>query len=129
VNDVPRPRRHQDLVAWQRSIALVRSIYALTDFLPDTERFGLTAQLRRAAISVPSNIAEGAALQSRKEFLRHLHIARGSLSEIETQLLLCRELGFVSEASGVGVDGEVSDLFRLLGALINSLKRPAHGDP
>ena len=114
------PRRHHDLIAWQRAVDLVKAVYKLAESLPDSERFGLVSQMRRAAVSVPSNIAEGAARHSSKEFLQSLYIARGSLAEIETQLVLCRELGFVIDVSAL--DQLISELFSILSGLIRSLQ-------
>jgi four helix bundle protein len=85
---------HRDLLVWQESISLVKEIYAVTRSLPDDEKFGLTSQMRRAAVSVPSNIAEGAARGSQREFAQFLVIARGSLSELETQLIIAKELNY-----------------------------------
>ncbi|HVY05718.1 MAG TPA: four helix bundle protein [Burkholderiales bacterium] len=85
-----------------------------------SEKFGLTAQLRRAAVSVPSNVAEGAARRSSKEFVQSLYIARGFLAEIETQLTLCRELGYID--GDPVLDQEVSEIFLILGGLIRSLQ-------
>jgi len=107
-------------VAWQRAIELVKTIYLLTDSLPDSEKFGLMSQMRRAAVSVPSNIAEGAARRSTKEFVQSLYVARGSLAEIETQLTICRELGYVKDT--VPVDRALSEVFSILGGLIRSLQ-------
>jgi four helix bundle protein len=114
------PRRHHDLVVWQRAIELVKIIYRLTETLPEAERFGLTAQMRRAAVSVPSNIAEGAARRSSKEFMQSLYVARGSLAEIETQLTICRELGFCKDAAQL--DQALTEVLALLGGLIRSLQ-------
>lgn len=114
-------RKHRDLLAWQQAIALVAVVYLLTNSFPDSERFGLVAQMRRAAVSVPSNIAEGAARHSRKEFLHFLGIARGSLSELDTQLVIARELSFTHEVDEL--EAAISNLFGLLNGLINSLKR------
>lgn len=113
-------RRHTELLAWQRAIQLVKEVYRLTANFPDAERFGLTAQMRRAAISVPSNIAEGAARNGKAEFLHFLGIARGSLSELDTQLVIARELGYCQ--TDQAVNQCVDDVFGLLGGLINSLK-------
>jgi four helix bundle protein len=114
------PRRHHDLVAWQRAVDLVKAVYRITATLPDSERFGLVSQMRRAAVSIPSNIAEGAARHSSKEFLQSLYIARGSLAEIETQVVLCRELGFINDVSVP--DQLISELFSILSGLIRSLQ-------
>src|SRR5688572_6107760 len=78
-------RTHRDLIAWQRGMTLSKEIYTATRAMPEDERFGLTNQMRRAAVSVPSNIAEGYALETRKSYLRHLRISRGSLAELSTQ--------------------------------------------
>lgn len=88
-------RGHHRLEAWKRSRELVLSIYTLTQNFPKEEMFGLTSQMRRAAVSVPSNIAEGAARAGQKEFAQFLNVARGSLSELETQLLISSDLGYI----------------------------------
>lgn len=113
-------RAHHGLEVYERSIRLVKSIYALSTQLPADEKFGLTSQLRRAAVSIPSNIAEGAARGSDKEFIRFLYVARGSLSEIETQLRIAAELGFITPDTNLATN--IDQLFAKLGALINSLK-------
>jgi len=96
---------------------LVRRVYELSATFPDDERFGLTAQMRRCAISVPSNIAEGAARASAREFTRFLMVARGSLSELDTQLRIAHDLGF-AETSGVLDD--VDSIFAMLAGLVRS---------
>ena len=88
-------RKHHDLKAWQEAMQLVKDFYAVTTSFPKEESYGLTSQIRRAAVSIPSNIAEGAARTGTKEFLRSLSIARGSLSELETQIILAEELNFM----------------------------------
>jgi four helix bundle protein len=108
------------LEAWRRGIGFVRSVYEVTEGFPDAEKFGLTSQLRRAAVSVPSNIAEGAGRDSRKEFLRFLAQARGSLCEVETQLLIAWELSYVRDLEDLFED--MNELFALVGGLINSLR-------
>ncbi len=85
-------RTHRDLIAWQRGISLSKAIYLATRRMPVSEQFGLTSQMRRAVVSVPSNIAEGYALESRLAYLRHLRIARGSLAELSTQWELAVDL-------------------------------------
>ncbi|HSE11459.1 MAG TPA: four helix bundle protein [Rudaea sp.] len=89
--------RYRDLVAWQRAMELVAKIYLTTALLPQDERFGLTSQLRRAAVSIPSALAEGHARSSTKEFVRYISIAMGSLAELETQLLICTKLQLLAE--------------------------------
>ncbi|NUQ81505.1 MAG: four helix bundle protein [Bacteroidetes bacterium] len=88
---------HTDLEVWKRSIELVTSVYKLTEQIPSDERFGLTGQIRRAAVSVPSNIAEGAGRLHRKELVQFLNISTGSLSELETLLIIARNLGFINQ--------------------------------
>jgi len=85
-------KRHRKLSVWQKAIELTEHIYMFTQLLPDDERFGLTSQMRRCSVSIPSNIAEGASRHSDKEFLRFLNISKGSLAELETQLILCSRL-------------------------------------
>ena len=89
-------KRYQDLVAWQKGIDFVREVYEMTSTFPQEEMFGLKSQMRRASVSVPSNIAEGQARFSPKEFHRFLSIARGSLVEIETQILIAQNLGYLA---------------------------------
>jgi len=89
---------YKDLKVWQKGIELVKAVYLLCELLPDSEKFGLTSQIKRCSISVPSNIAEGWGRASSKNLSNFLKIARGSLLELETQLYLCKELGFVRES-------------------------------
>jgi four helix bundle protein len=112
-------RPHENLVVWRESMALVKSVYAVTRSFPKEELFGLTSQMRRAAVSIPSNIAEGAARSSRREFAQFLNVAKGSLSELETQLLISADLGFMPRNH---------DLFRLVeyvARLLTGLHRKA----
>ena len=88
---------HKDLEAWKKSMDLVVSVYQITKLFPDSEKFGLTSQMRRAAVSIPSNIAEGAARKGNKELIQFLHIAIGSLSELETQYLIAIRLEFIKK--------------------------------
>ncbi len=90
-------RNYRDLVVWQKSMDLVEEVYRLSKLLPKEEIFGLTNQLRRAAFSIPSNIAEGNARNSQKEYARFLSIARGSKAETETQLEICVRIGYFNE--------------------------------
>lgn len=113
-------RKHHDLQAWQLAIQMVKDVYALTANFPPSETYGLAQQMRRSAVSVPSNIAEGAARNSTKEFLHFLGIARGSLSELETQIVIAREIGYLSDHAPLA--RQIDDVFGLLGGLINSLK-------
>ena len=112
-------RMHKDLDVWQKSVALVEKIYVLTGAFPKEEIYGLTNQMRRAAVSIPSNIAEGAARQGDKEFANFLHIALGSLSELETQLIIANNLGFFSDTN---IFPELETVRKLLIGLIRHVK-------
>lgn len=116
---------YRDLIAWQKAMQLVTNIYQSTQEFPKEERYGLTNQLRRAAVSVPSNIAEGQARFSQKEFKHFLSQARGSLVEIETQLLISKSLGYLSETSTRVLMDAASELGRILNGLIASIKTAA----
>lgn len=113
-------QNYRDLVVWQRAMDLAHDVYKLTaSFLPD-ERFGLTAQLRRAAVSIPSNIAEGQGRSSKVEFVRFLRIAYGSLREVETQLMLSIRCRLATDDSVRPVLDLCSEVGRLLNGLIRS---------
>ncbi|MDE1893063.1 MAG: four helix bundle protein [Pseudomonadota bacterium] len=113
-------RPHERLEVWRDAMDLVEAIYRISGGFPDSERFALTSQLRRAAISVPSNIAEGAARRSRPEYLRFLSMARGSLSELDTQLQIAERLAYVSDTLDAA---ELTNrVFSKLNALIRSIQ-------
>lgn len=114
-------RNYQELEAWQHSMILTESIYRITASFPENERFGLTSQMRRAAISIPFNIAEGHGRESGQDFKRFLLIARGSLSELETQLKIAQRIGLYVEDETV--ETQIQRVFSLLNGLINYLKR------
>lgn len=113
---------YRELIAWQKAMKFVTGIYLATQQFPRSELYGLVNQLRRAAVSVPSNIAEGQARHSQKEFHHFLSLARGSLVEIETQLLISRDLEYFSEEKADGLLAEAQELGRILNGLINSIK-------
>lgn len=117
-------RRHHDLEVWRDALDLVEAVYRVTASFPSDERFGLTSQLRQAAVSVPSNIAEGAARRTRAELLQFLYIARGSLAEIETQIQISRRLDMLG--NDADLDELLDRVLAKLGALLNSLKAPAN---
>ena len=113
-------RKHHELRVWQEAVSLVTEVYKITADFPKVEVFALISQMRRAAISVPSNIAEGAARTTDKEFLQFLSIARGSLSELETQLIISRNLGYMKDDEQIS--RKVDELFGLLGGLIKNIQ-------
>jgi four helix bundle protein len=113
-------RNYRDLIVWQKAMDLVVAAYVLADAMPPSETFGLSAQLKRAAVSVPVNIPEGEGRGSQPEFRRYLRIAYGSLREIETEVLIAIRLGFTSQASAQPVMGLATEV----GRLINGLQRP-----
>ncbi len=112
-------KSYKDLLVWQKGIVLVKKIYQLTQTFPDTEKFGLVSQMRRAAVSIPSNIAEGQARHTRKEFIQFLSHAEGSVAELETQILIGVELGLckLSDAQ------ETTNLTIELSKMLDSLRR------
>ena len=112
-----KPAHYKDLIVWQKAMLLAKNIYDLTGRFPAAERFGLISQMRRAAVSVPSNIAEGQARRTTGEFVQFLSNAAGSLAELETQLLLSVDLSFSSKDATDGLLGLVSEIRRMLIAL------------
>jgi len=116
---------YRNLIAWQKAMRLVTEIYEATRTFPRDELYGLTSQLRRAAVSVPSNIAEGQARFSRREFHHFLSIARGSLVEIETQIQIAENLCYLRAAARSRLLAEAAELGRVLNGLIASVKQSA----
>ena len=114
---------HKKLNVWQKSIILIQKIYELTRSFPKIEIYGLTNQMRRAAISIPANISEGAARQTKKEFIQFLHVAQGSLSELDTHLEISQKLGYLKENSVQEISLLMNDIDKMLTGLIKSLKR------
>ena len=110
-------RTHRDLIAWQKGMALSKALYFVTRRMPASEQFGLTSQMCRAAVSVPSNIAEGYALESRRAYLKHLRIARGSLAELSTQWELAVDLTMLPQ------DSQVSSLLEETDRVLQGLTR------
>ncbi len=115
-------RSYKDLQVWQEAMELVAQTYVLTAKLPESERFGLKPQMRRAAVSVPANIAEGHASNHRKVFLNHLSMARGSLTELETYVLLMMKLQYATSEHVQGTQQQIQKVGKLLNGLIRSLK-------
>lgn len=115
--------KHHELDAWKVAVELVREVYDLTTGFPAQERFGLTSQMRRAAVSIPSNIAEGAARGTTKEYVRFLSVARGSIAELETQLRIAIQLGFTDSGRAATLNASIERTFALLSGLLRSLKK------
>lgn len=113
---------HHKLDVWKRSIDFVSKIYRVTGGFPDEEKFGLTSQMRRAAVSIASNIAEGAARSGRKEFNNFLHIAQGSVAELETQFFISRNLEFIGSEKVKPLLQELEEISKMIIGLQRSLK-------
>ena len=112
-------RTHKDLNVWKEAMRLAKEVYSLTTDFPREGFYGLVSQVRRSAVSIPSNIAEGAARGSHKDFIRFLYVALGSLAELETQLLLSEELGFMNNEE---MSGRIEEIRKMLLGLIKSLR-------
>jgi len=116
-------KSHKDLTVWQKSMELVVEIYKISRNYPKDEVFGLVSQMRRAAISIPSNIAEGFGRSYDKETLRFLSTALGSASELETQILISIDLGYIDLDESVKIKNQIEEVIRMLSALIKSLSK------
>ena len=116
-------RPHEKLEVWNKAIEFVTTVYKNTSTFPSDEKFGLTSQIRRAAVSIPANIAEGAARQSSKEFMHFLSIAQGSASELETELLIARNLDYLKEDVYESLYTQLNTIARMLVGLSQHLKR------
>ena len=112
-------QNYRELIVWQKSIEVAEKVYKITKKLPKEEIYSLTNQMRRAAVSIPSNIAEGQSRNSTKEFIQFLSIARGSKAELETQLLLCLKIGYLDDADV----SEIQELLTEIGKMLNTLLR------
>ena len=119
-----KPQSYRDLVVWQKSIELAKQLYRLTAKFPSEEKFGLISQIRRAAVSVSSNIAEGQARNTTGEFIQFISHAEGSAAELDTQLYLSVELGFVDSTDAAPILTLIDEIRRML----NSLRRRLNGD-
>ena len=119
--DKVRARGYQDLLVWQKGMRLVKGVYDLTGHFPADERFGLVSQMRRAAVSVPSNIAEGQARKSTGEFVQFISNAEGSAAELDTQLQLSVDLGFSSISQAADLFESISELKKMLNGLRRTL--------
>jgi four helix bundle protein len=124
-----QPKSHRRLVLWQKSVRLAVEIHRVSRRLPKHELFGLAAQRNRAAVSIPSNVAEGAARHATRDYIRFLYIARGSSAEIDTQLMLAEELGYLTRddlTAALAISDEVG---RLLNGVISALHRRLNRQP
>lgn len=115
-------RSFRDLIVWQKAMRLARETYCLVKLLPMEERYALSDQMRRAAVSIPSNIAEGQSRNTKKGFIQFLHIAKGSNSELMTQFLLCLDFEYLKKEEIQKVMKLCTEIDGLLGGLIKSLK-------
>ena len=116
-------RPHEKLEVWSRSVEFVTTVYPMSGNFPKEEKFGLTSQIRRAAVSIPANIAEGAARESPKEFVHFLSNAQGSASELATELLIAHRLGFLSENDYCKLNNELDNIGRMIFGLSQHIKR------
>ena len=122
MNDVGKTSSYKDLIVWQKSILLVKQIYKLTSIFPNDEKFGLISQVRRAAVSIPSNIAEGQARRTTGDFIHFVSNAEGSVAEVETQLIIAVELNFCSQAQADTCLALVIEIRKMLNALRRTLQ-------
>ena len=113
-------KSYKDLIVWQKSIALVSDVYSFTKSFPAEEKFGLTSQIRRAAVSIPSNIGEGYGRATTKYYIQFLRISRGSLFELETQLLIAKNLKFITNSETI--DNSITEISKMLNSLIKKLE-------
>jgi len=116
-------KAHKKLVLWHKAVHLVVSVYDVSRRFPASERFGLAAQMERAAVSIPSNVAEGAARKGRKEYLQFVYTARGSLSELDTQVEIAGLLGYLKPDESSKLQAEIDEVSRLLNGVIAYLSR------
>ena len=116
-------RTHKDLEVWQKSIAFVTAIYKATDSFPNSEIYGLTSQIRRSAVSIPSNIAEGATRKHKAEFKQFLYIALSSGAELETQLIIGHNLNYLDQIQSEKLIDELNSISRMIQGLIKSISR------
>ena len=113
---------YKELLVWQKSRVLAKQVYTVTQKFPKEETFGLTNQLRRAVVSIPSNIAEGYNRYSNKEYIHFLKIAKGSAAEVETQIILAMDFKYISVEEGNRILAQVGEILRILGSFIASLQ-------
>ena len=112
----------KELLVWKKSIEFVTEIYEITASFPSEEKFGLVSQIRRSAVSIPSNIAEGNARRSSADYIQFLKIARGSGAEVETQIVISKNLGFIEELKCEELTSKITEIMKMINGLINYLK-------
>ena len=113
----------KELLVWQKSINFVIEIYKETESFPKSEMYGLVSQIRRATVSIASNIAEGNSRRSVPDYVQFLRISRGSCAEVETQLIISKNLGFLNEEKSLKLNQDITEISKMLNGLINSLKQ------
>lgn len=118
-----KARHYNDLLVWQRSMTLARSVFRLTEGFPKAQLFGLASQMQRAAVSIPSNIAEGHGRLTDRSFAQFLSQARGSLNELQTQIELTRQLGFAAPAACQKLMGDAVETGKMLNALLTAVRQ------
>ena len=121
LNDGERVKSYRDLIVWQKAMELVERVYRMTKVFPREEQYGLSSQIRRAVVSIPSNIAEGQARKSTAEFLNFLSIAQGFRAEVETQTLIAQRLGYVSENQIKEILNLLEEIAKMLSTLKSKL--------
>jgi four helix bundle protein len=118
-------KNYKELTVWQKSVSLSAAVYKLTHQFPDIEKFGLTSQLRRAATSIPANVAEGWGRGSTREYIQFLSIVRGSLMELETHAMIARQLGYLGLEDFATLQSNVEEIGKMLNGLIQALRARA----
>ena len=118
-------RDYRDLIIWRKGNELAKDVYRLSRAFPPVERFGLASQLQRAAVSIPSNIAEGQSRRNTAEFRQYLHHALGSLAEVDTQTILAQDFGYVSQEDGELIEGKIQEMQKMIHTLVTRLPRRA----
>lgn len=116
-------RDYKDLTVWQKAMELVKKIYIFTKKFPKEEQFGLTNQMRRSAVSIPSNISEGWMRQHTKEYIQFIYHALGSSGELDTQVIISKELGYLKPAEQTEISENVDHIIRMLRNLVKSLQK------
>ena len=114
-------KSYKELIVWQKSMTVAQDVYALVKKLPKEELFALSDQIRRAAVSIPSNIAEGSVRGTDTDFARFLRISHGSLSELETQLILCTRIGYLKEEEIIQVMNTIDEIGKMINSLLTKL--------